>query len=237
MRSETQPITKSPTRPRYTATPGSSGRRRPRRLSAGALLPVVLAVLAAVFAYEALQDRASMAEVVVARSSIPAGGAVTHFDTRIVEVHASDLSAARDLASPSQMNGGWVAAVGLQPGEPVTLDELSRISGSSGGEQMSIPVPEDQAVGGGLAAGDIVDVIEATQAGLTRYVARDLRVVSVAPSGSAGGVLGGSSGNFFVVVEVDKQTALELAAALAGSNTGAGASIDIIRSAVTAGAP
>ncbi len=46
------------------------------------------------------------------------------------------------------------------------------------------------------------------------YVAQGLRVLDVAPPSTTSGVLGGGSGSYFVVVAVNKQTALRIAAAL-----------------------
>ena len=63
--------------PGGTGTPPSAERlpsRRLRRLTTGSVVPVVLAVLAGGFAFEALQDRSAMTNVVVASALVPAGG-------------------------------------------------------------------------------------------------------------------------------------------------------------------
>ncbi len=62
------------------------------RLTAGSVVPVLLAVLAAAFTYEALQDRSSMTSIVVAKSLVPAGAPVNGNDTRAVRVHSSDTA-------------------------------------------------------------------------------------------------------------------------------------------------
>jgi Flp pilus assembly protein CpaB len=96
---------------------------------------------------------------------------------------------------------------------------------------MSISVPVQQAAGGKIGPGDLVDVIVASGAGGAHYVAQGLRVLSVAPTSAAGGVLGGLSTNYYVIVAVDKQTALHLAAALGLDSAGStGAQIEIVRS-------
>lgn len=238
MRSSTRqtPRASGPSSPTGGAAPvGSQGfrPRRSRRLSTAALLPLVLALLAAVFAYEALLDRSSMSEIVVARAAVPVGQQLMAADTRVVRVHTSDLSSTEGLLKPADLRDRWFATVDLEPGEPLTVGEVTATSQRSSLSQMSIPVPQDQAVGGGLVAGDLVDVIAVGNGGGAHYVARELRVLSVAAQGS-GGVLGGSTNDFYVVVAVDHRTALALAAALAGTGAGAGgpgaSGIDVVRS-------
>ena len=213
------------------AAPGARRQHRPRRVTAGAAVPVALGVLAAGFAYEALQARSAMTEVVVTRSELPAGAPVGPGDTRLVRVHSLDRSLLRGLVTPAQLRQGWVTTVPIPAGEPVTSSEISRPTRGPVLGEMSIAVPVDQAVGGRLVPGDRVDVIAGDGAGGARYVAQGLRVVAVAPS-SANGALLGASTNYFVVVAVGKQTALRIAAALAGGGTGgSGASgVELVRS-------
>ena len=92
-------------------------------------------------------------------------------------------------------------------------------------------MPVQQAAGGSIGPGDLVDVIASDGEGGAYYVAQGLHVVSVAPTSSGGGVLGGGTGNYYVVVAVDKQTALRLAAALAPSSSSATSSqVQVVRS-------
>jgi Flp pilus assembly protein CpaB len=94
---------------------------------------------------------------------------------------------------------------------------------------MSIAVPEQQAVGGSLAVGDLVDVIASNAAGSAYYVAQRLRVVAVAPTSPASGALLGASSSYYVTVAVGKQTALRIAAALSAEGQGGGA-LELVRS-------
>jgi hypothetical protein len=56
-------------------------------------------------------------------------------------------------------------------------------------------------------------------------------VVAVAPTSTASGVLGGGSTGYYVIVAVDKQTALHLAAALGLEGEGApGGQMELVRS-------
>jgi hypothetical protein len=205
--------------------------RSPSRLTAGSVVPVLLAVLAAGFAYAALQDRSSMTSIVVSSSMVPAGTAVNSHDTRTVRVHSSDTALAQGLLTPSQLGDGLVATVAVQPGEPVTLSEVEKASLVPALGEMSIAVPLQQAAGGRIGAGDLVDVIAADGTGGAYYVAQGLRVLGVAPASSSSGVLGGGAGSYFVVVAVDKQTALRIAGALgSGGGGGTGNDIEIVRS-------
>jgi hypothetical protein len=205
--------------------------RSPARLTVGSVVPVLLAVLAAAFTYAALQDRSSMTNIVVAKSLVPAGAPVNSNDTRAVRVHSSDTALTQGLLSPAQLGDGWVAAVAVGAGQPVTLSEVEKPSLVPTLGQMSIAVPVVQAAGGKIAAGDLVDVIATNGSGGAYYVAQGLRVLDVAPPSSTSGVLGGGSGSYFVVVAVDKQTALRIAAALGAQGGGAaGNGIEIIRS-------
>jgi len=200
------------------------------RLTAGSVVPVLLALLAGVCAYEALQDRESMTAIVVATSPVPAGAPVNNGDTRAVQVHSSDISVARGLLTPAQLGGGWVAALALRPGEPVTLSEVERPSLLPALGEMSIAVPLAQAAGGRITTGDLVDVIASNANGGAYYVAQGLRVLGVAPTAGANGVLSGGSTGYFVVVAVGKQTALRIAAALGAQGGAAGNGIEIVRS-------
>jgi pilus assembly protein CpaB len=205
--------------------------RRPRRLSTGSIVPIALAVLAAGFGYEALQDRSAMTDIVVASAMVPAGAPVDGSDTRLVSVHAADAGLTRGLLSPTQVAQGWVAAVPVPAGEPITASEVTKPAAGPLAGSMSIAVPVQQAVGGTIAPGDRVDVIAATGQGGSYYVAQDLRVIEVAPTSPASGVLGGGPSSYFIVVSVGKEAALRVAAAL-GSQGGVGSNsqIEIVRS-------
>jgi hypothetical protein len=95
---------------------------------------------------------------------------------------------------------------------------------------MSIAVPLQQAAAGKISTGDLIDVIAPNGEGGARYVAQGLRVIAVAPT-SAAGVLGGLSTSYYVLVAVDKQTALRLTAALGVQGAGGtGGQLEIVRS-------
>ena len=149
-----------------------------------------------------------MTAIVVASTSVPAGSAVNAGNTRPVTVHASDTALVHGVLSPSSLAEGWVAAVALGAGQPITESEVMRPSRAPVLGEMSIAVPLQQAAGGRISAGDLVDVIAPNGDGGAHYVAQGLRVIAVAPTSAAGGVLGGLSTSYYVLVAVGKQTAL-----------------------------
>jgi Flp pilus assembly protein CpaB len=194
------------------------------------VVPAVLAILAATFGYAALQDRSAMVEVPVASGPIPAGSVVDAADTHMVRVHASDQVLTGGLLGPSQLDKGWTAAVRIGTGQPVTLSEVAKPTGAKLGA-MSIEVPVEHAAGGTISPGDLVDVIAANGSGGAYYVAQGLRVLSVASSSASAGVLGGGGQSYFIVVSVDKRTALRIAAAMGAGSLGGGPSnIEVVRS-------
>ena len=191
----------------------------------------MLAVLAAGFGYAALQDRSAVTSILVASAPVPAGAAITGADTRLVKVHASDTVLVQGVLSPSSLADGWTAAVAVGAGQPITLSELTKSSRAPALGEMSIAVPVQQAAGGRISSGDLVDVIASSASGGARYVAQGLRVLAVAPISTASGVLGGGSTGYYVIVAVDKRTALHLAAALGLESEGApGGQMEIVRS-------
>ncbi|MGC8626233.1 MAG: hypothetical protein ACP5VR_01545 [Acidimicrobiales bacterium] len=199
-------------------------------MSAGSLVPVALALLAATFGYEALQDRSAMVEVPVASVPISAGSPVDAADTHLVRAHASDWALTAGLLGVGQLGQGWTAEVRVGAGQPLTLSEVTKTATYRLGV-MSVQVPLDHAAGGVIGAGDLVDVIEANGSGGAYYVAQGLRVLSVAPSYSGANVLGGGDQDYFIDVAVTKRTALQLSAALGESSLGGGAStIEVVRS-------
>ena len=208
--------------------------KRPRvvdRITIGHIAPVVLAVLAAVLVAVAISDRSATTQVAVASGLIPAGAPVDRSDTHLVSMHSADAALRSGLLPASSVNSGWVAAVAIVAGDPITRSEVARAASGTGGlGSMSLPVPISNADGGQIVAGDLVDVIAENGANGAQYVAQGLRVLSVPSFSSASGVLSTSADAYYVVVAVDRPTALRLAAALAGSSSqGSSADIEVVR--------
>lgn len=201
-----------------------------RRVSYGTIVPVALAFLAAIFAYEALIDRSAMTSVAVARVAIAAGDPVSPADVQTVSVHQSDKPFAKTVISPSELTNHEVAMVDLSPGQLITSAEIAPKRSTLSQEEMSVPVSADDAVGGQLAAGDQVDIIQTGPGSKAQYIAQDLTVVSVASSDNSGGILNSDSGSFYVVLGVTKRTALILAATLGQAAQSQGIGVEVVRS-------
>ena len=207
------------------------GRRWGERWTFGHVVPVVVAVLAFVFVVEGLRDRSAMVSVPVASHSIAAGSAVNSSDTRLVRAHRSDGAVVSGLLSSFALGGGgWVAKTTIAAGSPISESVVARgRPAGSGLGSMSIPVPVDQADGGGIVAGDVVDVIAPSGSGGAAYVAQGLPVLGVDSTRSSG--LLASTGAYYIVVAVDRATALRLTAALSagGSSAGTPGGIEVVR--------
>lgn len=183
--------------------------------------------------YAALSQRGATIEVAVAATSLPAGTVLGPADVRAVGVSAAAGAITRAVFSPADVPYGWVTAVGVRAGDPLTPDVLSMpVSGAAG--QMSIAVPEAQAAGGTLVPGDEVDMILASPR-RSRYVATGLRVVGTS-AGSSGGLLSGAGPGYDVVVQVSRRTALEVATALAASSGTGADQVELVRSQPLVGA-
>lgn len=203
-------------------------RRAGSRLTLGHVVPMVLAVLAAVLVLAALKDRSATATVAVTSEAIPAGQPVTASEVRWVTVHRSDGALVSGLLGRAELDEHWVAAVRIPVGAPLTMSELTLASPTAGLGSMSIQVPVSRADGGAIEPGDRVDVISAAS-GQAVYVAADLEVLAVADQRS--GVLGGiSEDSYFVTVAVDRATALQLAAAIGASDAEDSSSIEVVLS-------
>jgi Flp pilus assembly protein CpaB len=202
-------------------------------VTVGHVAPFALAALAFVLVLAVQRGKSQTVQVPVAASAINAGDPVTTANVRMVTMHAQDSAARSGLVAPADLaaSQNWVAAVLIRAGDPITHSEIAKASGPTGLGSMSLQVPIEHADGGALTAGDRVDVIGQIN-GASVYEARGLQVLSVASTAKAGG-LGGTSGNYYVVVAVDTDTALRLAQAVA--TKGSGGVIDIVRTTGVAG--
>lgn len=200
------------------------------RLTAGHILPVLLAVVAAVLVLAATTDRSATELVAVSSRTIPAGSAVNASDVRWLPVHRSDGAVSAGLVDRADLAGAWVAAVRIPAGAPIARSEMTAGSPSGTGlGSMSLEVPPALADGGGIVPGDRVDVIS-TGSGAAVYVATGLEVLAVAPDAGTGVLASGDGSGYYVTVAVDRATALRLAAAMGQPQSGAGSGIEIVQS-------
>ncbi len=193
--------------------PVAPRRRKAReRISLGHLFMIAAALLAFVLVVSVLQDRSKTTQVLVARTDILPGAAITPDLVRQVPMPAgSDLATAMaglgDLAG-----GGAIAGQRIEAGDPVTLTAIAPRTDNDGLRAMSIPIERARAVGGELAPGDRVDVISVTGSSAT-YVAVDLEVLKTQNQQGTGALGSSALTDYYVTVAVDGERALSIALA------------------------
>ncbi len=199
------------------------------RLSLGHVVTLLAGLLAMLLVFSVLRERDTTWRAVVAGGEIRAGTAVDRASFRLVDVHVPD-SVRGTLVAPASLARlrGWIATRTIQPGELVSRGDLRAPAAPSALRVMSIPVEAAHAVGGSLAAGDQVDVIQVDEDGQARYVVSGAQVLAV--NRPDAGVIGAAAGSSSITVAVDARQALRLAAAIRGQrfeivrSTGAAAS-------------
>jgi Flp pilus assembly protein CpaB len=172
-------------------------------------------VLAAVLAFATnlmvLRGQEKTREAVIASGRIEAGRVIAPTDLTVAEVDVDDgLFATLLSGQQSQALVGMVATRTIEAGHLLSVDDLRPPAAPSAQRAISIPIEIEHAVGGGLVAGDRIDLIAVADGG-PQYVLVGAEVLEV-PS-TARGSLTGATG-FFVVVAVDDQQALAVAAAI-----------------------
>lgn len=206
-----QETSSDPSRPR--PRPVAPRRRKAReRISLGHLFMIAAALLAFVLVVSVLQDRSKTIQVLVARTDIVPGSAITPDVVRQVPMPAgSDLATAMaglgDLAG-----GGAIAGQRIEAGDPITLTAIAPRTDNDGLRAMSIPIERARAVGGELAPGDRVDVISVTGSSAT-YVAVDLEVLKTQNQQGTGALGSSALTDYYVTVAVDGEMALAIALA------------------------
>lgn len=195
-------------------------RRRPwwTRLSAAQVFVVVAGVLAFLANLVVLRGSDDPTLVAVAARDLAAGERITADDVSLEPVDAEDSILGSFVTDPDWLEGR-VVAVPVPESSPIVAGMLRSVAAPDGLRALSLPVPRERAVGGGLEVGDRVDVISVTD-GVSRYVAAGVEVLAV-PAEQTG--LAGA-GTHFVVVAVDADQALALTAAVAAGG------IDLVRS-------
>jgi Flp pilus assembly protein CpaB len=194
------------------------GPRRPAsrsRLSFGHVVTLLAGLLATVLVFSVLRERDASFRAAAAGAEIRAGTTVRATALRMVSVQVPADVRGR-LIDPAALDRfrGWVATRTLQPGELLSRGDLRPPAAPSALRAMSIPVEAAHAVGGALAAGDRLDVIEVDEGGQARYVVTGAEVLAVNRPDS--GVIGAAASSSSLTVAVDARQALRLAAAIRG---------------------
>lgn len=186
-------------------------RRLRRRPSLSIILVVVVAALAFVLNLIALQNRSAVVRVAVAAGQITQGSVVSADDFGLVEVAAS-FEGLDSLLEEDVIDSrvGWVADRPLESGDLISAADLVQPASSVGFRLMAIPASIDHAAGGAISVGDRIDVISVRD-DIPEFVVSGVEVTAVADPDR--GSLGGGS-SYFVVVALDADQALDLAAAI-----------------------
>ncbi len=195
------------------APPAPRGPGARSRLSLGHVVTLLAGLLAMLLVFSVLRERDATWRVAVAAAEIRAGTAVARGSFRLVDVRVPDDVRGRliDTGSLGRLRG-WVATRTILPGELVSRGDLRPPAAPSALRAMSIPVEAAHAVGGSLAAGDRVDVVQVDEDGQARYVVSGAQVLAVNRPES--GVIGAAAGASSITVAVDARQALRLAAAI-----------------------
>jgi Flp pilus assembly protein CpaB len=213
------------------AQPGPApGPRRPAsrsRLSFGHVVTLLAGLLATVLVFSVLRERDATFLATAAGAEIRAGTTVEATALRTVAVRVpADVRGRLVVPAALDRFRGWIATRTLQPGELLSRGDLRPPAAPSALRAMSIPVEAAHAVGGALAAGDRLDVIEVDEGGQASYVVTGAEVLAVNRPDS--GVIGAAASSPSLTVAVDARQALHLAAAIRGGrfelvrSTGAG---------------
>jgi Flp pilus assembly protein CpaB len=194
----------------------AGGPRRPAsrsRLSFGHVVTLLTGLLATVLVFSVLRERDASFRAATAGAEIRAGTTVEATALRMVDVRVPDGVRGR-LIDPASLGRfrGWIATRTLQPGELLSRGDLRPPAAPSALRAMSIPVEAAHAVGGALAAGDRLDVIQVDESGQARYVVSGAEVLAVNRPDS--GVIGAAASSSSLTVAVDPRQALRLAAAI-----------------------
>lgn len=201
------------TAPSTPLVPPPRRRSRLGRVSRAAALTWLAGALAFVLSASVLRDRADRVEVLVAARDIPAGTELTTAMVRSIELDA-DSPLADELLLRGRLEPGMVVDGVVTAGSPIRTSDLGDGSAGERLRSMSIQVDRARAVGGDIAVGDLVDVIDVVD-GAPTYVVAGVQVTDVATDGASRGLSGGSGpSGFFVVVQVDARQALALAGAM-----------------------
>jgi Flp pilus assembly protein CpaB len=200
----------------YSTTTLRSGRRRPlKRVSAAHLLMVVAAVLAFAVNLLLLRSRDDTVGVVGTAREISTGEILSPADFAITEVDVSpEVLGTLIRWEEVGLVEGKVANRSMGPGALLTPLDLVDPAASGGRRSMSVPIDPAHAVGGALVPGDRIDLIHVSESG-PDYVMVDAEVLAVSTADRSAL---SSSAPFNVVIAVDAEAALAVAAAIRDGN-------------------
>lgn len=180
------------------------------RLVAGILM-ILLSVLGGTAVVDAADRSVRVWSV---RRDLPAGTTLQRDDLAATRVRLFGDDARRYLDAHGDPTGKTLTRA-LGEGDLLPVSALAEHDTAK--RVLGIPLDRAHALGGEVRRGDVVDVLASrkTAAGTTTYaVARGVRVVDVAKPGNG---LGAARGDLVVLVEVEPEQALPIAAAIRGA--------------------
>ena len=197
------------------SSPAASRLRQPKWTDAR-LVAGVLMVLVAVVAGAAVVSAADRSvQVWAVRRTLRSGTTVERDDlvARRVRLFGADLERYVDVRRSDP--AGRVLVRDIGEGELLPISALADPSAKPASRIVGIPVDRSHALGGELERGDLVDVLATRRAAggsfTTSVVATNVRIDRISrPSGG----FGGGQGELVVLVEVDPEQAVEIAAAV-----------------------
>ena len=213
----TQQIDRTTTAPAPAGRPPSSGPRVHR----GWALMVVAGLVAAVANLAALGGSTDGVEVLAVAADTPPGTPVGQLATTVVSLAVDDPDAVH-LVTPARLGAelsGTVTTTRLATGDLLRAGDLRPATDHSRAA-MSVPIDASRAVAGGIAAGDVVDVLAEVD-DVVVVIVGDAEVLDVATGGE--GFASGSS--LAIVLSVDEDDAIALSTAMRDSE------LDIVRTA------
>lgn len=181
------------------------------RLSAGHIVMIVAALLAALVNLNLLQSRDETFLVSVAAVEILPGQTISTDDFASAEIRATGEVLSRlILFDTASQYDGLIAVRPIAAGDLVAPADFQQAAAPLEQRAMSIPVDEELAVGGSINSSDLVDIISVDD-GVAHYVVVGAQVLAT-PARDDSNFSGG--GQWFVTVAVTGQEALEIASAL-----------------------
>lgn len=181
------------------------------RLAAGHVVMIGAALLAAVANIALIRAADDSVPILVLAADATAGTAAEDLPLRPADARL-DAAALSTLVLPDDRAelAGRVLAGDVRAGAPLRWTDLPQRAAPDGLRRMSLPLLRERAVGGDIARGDAVDVIQVVD-GDARYVVAGAEVLDVAAEADTS--LGGLA-SFHISIGVDPQTALCLARAI-----------------------
>lgn len=161
-----------------------------------------------------LRERREMTTAAVPSRTIAAGEPVAIEDFRVVELPVSPGVTGLLVTESDVQAGGLVALRLLADGEPVVRSAVGSGSARPASRVMALQLDGWGDVGGELAVGDQIDVID-TRGETAEFVVKSATVVGRPTGDDVGGLTGRRE--VWVAIEVDEQEALRLAEVVAAN--------------------